>query len=99
MQGHSVGVQRQWGSSSRLNELHAQSNTITSGLNTRYMEQMPLNNGMLNPANTAYSVSSQGNPAQAIHHHHHLYKLVMKVSDMIGVSGKPESSHFMSATH
>ena len=66
MQGHSVGVIRRWGSSSRLNELHAQSNTITSGLNTRYMEQMPLNNGMLNPANTAYSVSSQGNPAQAI---------------------------------
>ena len=60
---------------------------------------MPLNNGMLNPANTAYSVSSQGNPAQAIHHHRHSYKLVMKVSDMIGVSGKPESSHFMSATH
>lgn len=81
MQGLNVGVQRQWGSSSRPNELHVQTNTNTNGLNTRYMEQMPLNNGALIPANTAYSVSSQGNP-QTMH--------TGKVYDMIGVSGKPE---------
>lgn len=67
MQDLNVGAQRQWGSSSRLNELHVQTNTITNGLSTRYKEQMALNNGMLNPANMAYSVSSQGIPAQAMH--------------------------------
>ena len=67
MQGLNVGMQRQWGSSSRLNDLHVQTNTITSGLSTRYMEQIPLNNGTLKPANTAYSVASKGNPAQVVH--------------------------------
>ena len=67
MQDLNVRAQRQWGSSSRLNELHVQTNTITNGLSTRYKEQMALNNGMLNPANMAYSVSSQGIPAQAMH--------------------------------
>lgn len=65
MQGLNVGAQRQRGSSSRLNELHVQTNTNTNGLN-RYMEQLPLNNGVTIPVNTAYSVSSQGNQ-QAIH--------------------------------
>ena len=67
MQGLNVGAQRQWGSSPRLNELHVQTNTVTTGLNTRYMEQMPLNNGTLNPANMPYSVSSLRNPPQAMH--------------------------------
>ena len=82
MQGLNVGAQRQWGSSSRLHELHVQ----TNGLNTRYKEQMALNNGMLNPANTAYGVSSQGNPAQAMHTGNNSFQC----NDMIGVSGKPE---------
>ena len=67
MQSLNAGMQRQWGSSSRLNDLHVQTNTVTSGLTTRYMEQIPLNNGTLKPANTAYSVASKGNPAQLVH--------------------------------
>ncbi|XP_078375266.1 centrosomal protein of 85 kDa-like [Oculina patagonica] len=65
MQGLNVGAQRQWGSSSRLNELHMQTNTYTNGLNTRHMEQIPLNNGTSIPVNTAYSVASQGMPASS----------------------------------
>lgn len=71
MQGLNAGVQRQWGSSSRQNELHLQTNTYTNGLNTRHMEQIPLNNGTSIPVNAMYSVSSQGNPQVM------LYSLVM----------------------
>ena len=66
MQGLNLGAQRQWGSSSRLNELHLQTNTLSNGLNTRHMEQIPLNNGTFIPANMAYSAPSQVNP-QAMH--------------------------------
>ena len=58
MQGINAGMQRQWGSSSRLNELQVQANANTNGFN-RYAEQMPLNNGSVIPVNTAYSVSNQ----------------------------------------
>lgn len=48
MQGLNVGLHGKWGSSSRMNELHVQTNTSHPCLNTiglRHLEQMPLNNG------------------------------------------------------
>ena len=43
MQGLKVGMHRKWGSSSRINELHVQTNN--NGL--RHAEQIPLNNGAM----------------------------------------------------
>ncbi|XP_058952462.2 centrosomal protein of 85 kDa-like [Pocillopora verrucosa] len=44
MQSINTGIQQPWGSSSRLNELHIQTNACDNGF-TGYTGQMPLNNG------------------------------------------------------
>ena len=69
MQGLNVGVHRKWGSSSRINELHLQTNTTHQSINTnglRHLEQMPLNNGTTMPVSSGYGISGQSNQ-QVIH--------------------------------
>lgn len=70
MQGLNVGMRRKWGSSSRINELHTQTNLTHQSLNAnglaRHLEQIPLNNGAMMTVHTGYGVSSQGNQ-QVLH--------------------------------
>lgn len=49
MQSINTGIQQPWGSSSRLNELHIQTNACDNGF-TGYTGQMPLNNGTVTQA-------------------------------------------------
>ena len=70
MQGLNVGLHGKWGSSSRINELHVQTNTSHPCLNTiglRHLEQMPLNNGAtLISGSHGVGMSSQ-NSQQVMH--------------------------------
>lgn len=70
MQGLNVGMHRKWGSSSRINELHTQTNLTHQSLNAnglaRHLEQIPLNNGAMMTVHAGYGVSSQGNQ-QVLH--------------------------------
>ena len=64
IQGLNYGIHRNWGSSSRINELHVQTSTSHQSLNTNglgRLEEMPLNNGTVVSVNTGYGVSSQDN--------------------------------------
>lgn len=64
MQGLNVGVHRKWGSSSKMNELHVQTNLPIQSFNptvVRHLEQIPLNNGATMAVHPGHGLFRQDN--------------------------------------
>lgn len=63
-QGLNLGINRKWGSNSKVNELHIQTNLPQQSLNgngVRHFEQLPLNSGATMAVYPGKGIFSQGN--------------------------------------